>query len=158
MREERAVLQAVAGAREEIARAALDLGAVLQLVCDTALGLLAADTVVVDLVEGEELVVCALSGSYREGLGARLGLGSSLAGGCLRTGRVIRCGDTLHDPRSDFRHVSRSGFRSILCVPIVDYGLPVGVLQAASRREHAFADREAGDLGLLAEVVANHLG
>jgi GAF domain-containing protein len=148
----------VSGARDEIARSALDLDQVMQLVCDTALGLLAADGIAVDLVEGEELVVCAVSGSPSGAVGARLGLGTSLSGQCIRTGHAVRTADTLHDPRTDFRYIASTGFGSMLCVPIADYDLPVGVLKAGARRQGAFGDREATVLGLLAEVVAAHLG
>jgi GAF domain-containing protein len=157
MREERAVLEAVAGARDEIAREALDLRRVMQLACDTAIALVGADAVAVDLVDGDELVVRAVAGWVTDVLGVRLGLGSSLAGQCVRTGRAIRCGDTLHDPRSDLRYISQTGFWSVACVPITDYGLPVGVVTAAARRERAFRERDVAVLGLLAEVVGAHL-
>jgi GAF domain-containing protein len=152
------VAEAVAGAHDEIERSALDLDDVMQLVCDTVLGLLGADGVAAHLVEGEELVVCAVAGYPQRAVGVRHGLGTSLAGQCVRVGHAVRTGDSLHDPRTDFRSVSRSGFASLLCAPITDYDLPVGVLQAGAHRQTAFGDCEERVLGLLAEVVAAHLG
>jgi GAF domain-containing protein len=157
MREELAIVQAVAGARDEIARSALELDDVLQLMCDTALGLLGADAMAAHLVQEDALVVCRVSGYPERAIGVRLELGQSLAGQCIRTGHAVRTGDSLHDPRTDFGSVSRSGFASLLCVPITDYGLPVGVLQAGARREVAFGDRDETVLALLADVVAAHL-
>jgi GAF domain-containing protein len=155
--QERAIIEALAGARDEIARSALGLDDVLQLMCDTALGLLGADAIAAHLVEGDELVVGKVAGYPERAVGVRLDLGRSLAGQCVRTGHAVRTGDSLHDPRTDFRSVARSGFASLLCVPIIDYGLPIGVLQAGARRELAFGDREETVLALLADVVVAHL-
>jgi GAF domain-containing protein len=157
VREERVVVEAVAGARDEIARSALELDDVLQLMCDTALGLLGADGVAAHLVVDDELEVRRVAGYPQRALGVRLALGTSLAGQCVRTGHAVRTGDSMHDPRTDFRSVARSGFASLLCVPIIDYDVPVGVLQVGARRELAFGDREETVLALLAEVVAAHL-
>ncbi|MCW3006327.1 MAG: domain S-box protein [Solirubrobacterales bacterium] len=157
MREERAVLEALAVARGEIARSALGFEEVMQLMCDTALGLLGADAVAVDFVVGDELITHAITGDGSAHVGLVLSLSASLAGLCARTGHVINCGDSLHDPRTDFGYLSRTGHASVLCVPILEYGLPIGVFKAGSQRNDAFGDREATVLRLLAEVIVAHL-
>jgi GAF domain-containing protein len=157
VREDWAVLEALDGARSEIERSALDLEAVMTLICETALGLTGADAVAVDLVEGEELVVCAVAGDGFSYVGKRLGLGNSLAGQCVRVGHPVRCGDPLHDPRVDFRFLSLTRHESVVCVPLIHYELPIGVLKAGAARPDAFGDRSTAVLSLLADVIVAHL-
>jgi GAF domain-containing protein len=151
------VLEALDGARDEIARSALDLGAVMELICDTARELTGADMVAVDLVEGDELVTCAVSGDSAAHPGMRLDLARSLAGQCVLVGHEVRCGEVLHDPRVDFSIAAIMGMHCVVCVPLVHYGLPVGVLKAAAVEPWTLGDRETRMLGLLGELIVAHL-
>ncbi len=147
-------LMAVISTQAEIARLGLDLGGVMGVVAERTLALLGADGAVIELVEGEDMVYRAASGTAARSLGARVGRRSSLSGLCVDQGELLRCDDSETDPRVDREACRRVGLRSMLVLPLIHDAHVVGVLKAMSNRPSAFSNEDATVLGLIGDAVA----
>ncbi len=152
-----AYLSAVVEAQRAVAEAGLDADAVMREVVQRTCQMTEAESAVVDLVDGEEMVQRAACGSATAHLGLRLGIQSSLSGLCLRTGEVLRCDDTETDPRVDRAAARRVGSRSVVAVPLGSRQQPLGVLKAYAPHPSAFSDAAVQTLKLLAAVLGSAL-
>jgi diguanylate cyclase (GGDEF)-like protein len=137
----------------EIACQGLDLGGVMQLVCQRAAGLCQSDGAVVELAEGEEMVYRAAAGLARAQLGLRLQRAGSLSGLCVEREEILVCDDAETDPRVNLAACRKVGLRSMLVVPLRHEHHSVGVLKIVSSRTNAFEARHAQVLGLLSTLV-----
>lgn len=140
--------------QQEIAAAAPDPAAIMQLVADRSQTLTGADGAVVELVEGEEMVYRAVSGSVASQIGLRLGTATSFSGLCVRTDEFLRCDDAESDPRVHRELSHLMGARSILVVPLKHQYNSVGVLKVISGKPNAFGDADAQTLQLVAHFMA----
>jgi diguanylate cyclase (GGDEF)-like protein len=148
-----AVLLDIITIQTEIACQGLDLGGVMQLVCQRAEALCRADGAVLELAEGNEMVYRAASGLARAQLGLRLRREDSLSGLCVERNEILRCDDAETDPRVDREACRKVGLRSMLVVPLRHENQSVGVLKVVSPQENAFGAWHAQVLGLLATLV-----
>jgi diguanylate cyclase len=135
----------------------LDTTAVMREVAQRAAVLTQATGAVVELVDGEEMVYSAVSGSAEGTLGLRLKRAASLSGLCVDQGVPLNCLDASTDERVDRLACERVGVASMICVPLFHRGEAVGVLKVISSRTHAFNDTHAQTLSLLATVIASSL-
>ena len=130
--------QAMRGMRAttDIAKAVggeMELGRVLELIVKRGRALVHARSLIIALLQGDELVVSAAAGEYRPALlDARVPLDGSIGGGVLSRKRPMRLSDvsaqlrfTLHD------YVEADGG---LIVPLLYRGRAVGVLYAFDRQ------------------------
>jgi diguanylate cyclase (GGDEF)-like protein len=135
----------------------LDTTAVMREVAQRAAVLTQADGAVVELVDGEEMVYSAVSGTAEGSLGLRLKQAASLSGLCVEQGVPLNCEDASTDERVDRVACERVGVGSMICVPLFHRGKAVGVLKVISSRKSAFNDTHARTLSLLATVIASSL-
>jgi diguanylate cyclase (GGDEF)-like protein len=147
------VLLDVINIQTEIACQGLDLGGVMQLVCQRAATLCRADGAVVELAEGHEMVYRAAAGIARAQLGLRLRRDGSLSGLSVDLGEILRCDDAETDPRVDREACRKVGLRSMLIVPLRHEQQAVGVLKLLSTRIRAFDNWHAQVLGLMSTLV-----
>ena len=129
------------------------LDEVLQLVAERALTLTGADGVAVAMAEGDAIVCRAAAGTIVPEPGARLDPKSGFSGACLRSGGIVRCDDTEHDPRVNVQVCRRLGTRSIVAVPIASAHGTLGLLEAFSAEPYGFNDSDVRSLKLLAELI-----
>ena len=135
----------------------LDTSAVMREVAQRAAVLTQATGAVVELVDGEEMVYSAVSGSAAGSQGLRLKRAASLSGRCVELGIPLNCEDASTDERVDRAACERVGVASMICVPLFHRGKAVGVLKVVSSQTHAFHDAHAQTLSLLATVIASSL-
>jgi diguanylate cyclase (GGDEF)-like protein len=147
-------LLAVIELQNVIAAAAMSADEVMRVASERVRGMLEADGVMVALVEADDLVCRAVSGSTRSTLGMRLPQAWSLAGVCVTEKKPVRSDNAAADPRVDPEAREHTGAQSIACVPLVHGEFAVGVLEAVSGRLHAFTDEDVATLALVANVVA----
>ena len=139
----------------QVAELGLDLPGVMNLVAELTLGLVDADGAVIEIADGEVLSYRAASGTAVAQLGVRVSLKASLSGECMRRAEALICTDSEQDPRVDRSACRRVGLRSMVVVPLMHLGQPVGVLKAMSRELGQFGPAQAELLSLLARVVGN---
>jgi diguanylate cyclase (GGDEF)-like protein len=148
-----ALLLEVIKTQTEIARLGVDLGSVMQLVCQRASSLISADGAVVELAEGGHMVYRAASGFAESQLGLRLQRDGSLSGLSVAQDRILQCDDSELDERVDRVACRKVGLRSMLVVPLRHDEQTVGVLKVMSARVSAFVERDVQLLGLLSELI-----
>ncbi len=147
-------LARVAQTQSEIAGAGLDAEHVMALVASRAAELTNAESAVVELLEGREIVYRAAAGDARRFLGLRLDAFASFSGTCARTGEVLRCDDTETDPRVDRDACRQVEARSMVVVPLRRDAAGLGVLKVYSPKIAHFGDQDVRTLELLAGTMA----
>jgi signal transduction histidine kinase len=123
-------------ATTEITRAVggtIDLEVILELVAKRGRALVSAGALLIELVDGGELVVAAGAGELPVGLiGERFALADTVAGTALRTGMTQRLDDELNRVRFDQDGLGRFGVSAAagLVVPLAFHNHGYGVLIA----------------------------
>ena len=143
--------------QNEIIGAGLDLDAVMKKVVARARELTHADAGVIELVDGDELVSRAASGTAERHLGMRMKIAGSLSGACVPSGEILSCDDAELDPRVDVVVCRHIGAMSLACVPLLQDGKVIGVLKVYSAQTHSFDGRNVETLELLSHLVAAHM-
>lgn len=151
-------LERIIATQALIVQANLDLDAFMQLVVDVVQELTQAKGAVVELVEGDYMVYRAASLALSQHVGLRLQRANSLSGLCVNTATVLHCTDTESDPRVDAEACRKVGVRSMVCTPLFEDGVPVGVLKIMSEQTFGFDDEAVQTLSLMASALGAALG
>jgi diguanylate cyclase (GGDEF)-like protein len=113
---------------------------------------------VVELIEGDELVYSATSGSITQFLYYRIKMEGSLSGECVKTGEMQYSDNTSVDPRVNSKTCKKIGAASMVIVPLFRKGKCVGVLKLVSNLTRAFSDHDRQTLQLMAGLLGGALG
>jgi PAS domain S-box-containing protein len=126
---------------------------------DLVLGVIAAAGVVLELIDGDALVLRSGTATVvsHEALGVRLPLDGSLSGEAVRLDRTLCCNDTEADPRVSLEACRRFGLRSVIATVVRDSAGPIGVLKLFDFEPGRFGASEAECLELLAEALGSAL-
>jgi PAS domain S-box-containing protein len=154
MRLDTELFQAVLEVEQAVMAAGLDSDTVMRVIAERSQGLTGASGVVIEAIQGEDLVPLVHVGTEAP----RLKLSSSLSGICVRTGELQRSDETFSDPRVDHPYYRELGIHSLLVVPLRDEQRTLGVLKVVSPQAHAFTDRDAKALRLLGGLMGAALG
>ena len=131
-------LRELAEIQAMLAGAEVDGEAFMQIVVDRVHHLLGGRGVVVELVDGEDMVYRAVSAGSEAHLGLRIPRAGSLSGLCVEQAQILACEDSEHDARVDREACRKVGLRSMLCAPLFDGDHAIGVLKAMAARTRAF--------------------
>jgi len=153
LREDTDRFSAIISTQRDIATAALDMSAVLNLIVARTQDLTHASGAVIELAEGHEMVYRAASGRAAPYVGLRTPMAHSLSGECVRTGQLLKCDDAERDPRVDLTECRRVGARSMIVVPLFYTRKVVGVLQVLSPELYAFGPVDVHTLELMAGLI-----
>jgi PAS domain S-box-containing protein len=153
MRLDTELFQAVIEVQQAVAAAGLDSATVTRVIAERSGALTGATGVVLERLEGDELVPQLLIGVESP----RLHVGNSLSGLCVRTGELQRSDDILSDPRVSHHAYHEQDIRSIMAVPLRHDQRVLGVLKLLSTRPAAFTGRDAKALRLLGGLVGASL-
>lgn len=138
----------------EVAKLGLDLNGVINCVVVQAEQLTQACGAVIELVDGEEMVYRAVSGTAANQLNLRLKKATSLSGLCVSLSRPIRCDDSETDPRVNREACRKVGARSMIVVPLIHLGVAVGVLKVFSPKPAHFNEADISILDMCSELIA----
>ncbi len=147
-------MAAIIRTQHEVMTTSLDLDAVMTLVAERAQALTGASGAVVELVEGDELVYRAVSGTAAPYLGRRIPATGTLAGLCVRMREILRCDDTQHDPRTNPVSCKKRGIGSMIVVPLYADRAVVGVLKVVSPQPRAFDEHDMRTLQLMVGLLS----
>jgi signal transduction histidine kinase len=116
-----------------------DLDRVLELVVKRGRALIGAQSLLIMLREGDQLVVAASAGRARAARGRRLPLSTSTCGQVLERGRPLRVGNARRNLRIDPATFGVPEAHTALLVPMLHRGAGIGVLAAF---DHGVAGEE----------------
>ena len=142
----------------KLAEAILDHEAFVMLVIERITLMTHADGAAYGLIDGDEMVYQAASGTLAGHVGMRLRLTHSLSGLCVLSRQVLSCNDTEQDPRVDRDACRKINVRSMVVAPLIHAGNPVGVLKILSQTPDAFNERDIQTLQLMAGLVGAAIG
>jgi len=146
--------QGLIAIQEAIAREGGGLSAVLDAIVRELSVMPAADGAVIELLDGDQLVYAAASGTSAHLVGLRLGLDTSLSGLSLLSGQPQRCEDSERDVRVNREACRRVGLRSMIIVPIPHHGRFVGTLKYHAPTVSAFSEEDMLVAHLLVGPIA----
>lgn len=146
-------LLAIIELQNAIAAAAMNADEVMYIVVDRARSLLSAGTVMITLVEGDELVFRTAVGALAQLAGSRASRASGLAGRCIAERRALRIDDAAAEPHAVAELGGHLGAVSVACVPLLYGEIAVGALEAVAGRG-ALSDEDVETLRMLAQIVA----
>jgi len=147
-------LEALARAQVRLAETQLDLDHFMQVVVEELSLLIEGAGVVVELVDGSDLVYTAASPSMRTFLGLRVKRAGSLSGLCAAQGELLLSNDTATDDRVDQAACERTGVRAMICAPLLDDGLARGVVKVCASTPHRFGEDDVQALRLLSAMLS----
>ena len=147
-------LRKIIETQRDVASADLDLESVMGLLCERTLELTGADGAAVALLRDGELRFGASRGSPDHTVGEVLSLDQSLGGLAIRDRRSLVTHDARDDPRANQDRVRTTGVRSMVAVPLLHAGQPVGTLLVLAQAPNAFDDADVRTLELLSVVIS----
>jgi signal transduction histidine kinase len=157
-----ALEQAVDGleAARDIADAiggAADLQQILELVVNRGRGLIGAQTVLVLLREGDQLVVAASAGHVRDARGRRVPIAGSTSGEVLERGEPERISNAVRRMLIAPQEMGVTDARTALLMPMIHKGVGLGVLVAFDRGTEgdSFSDADEQLLRTFAAAAGN---
>jgi len=151
-------LAAIIQTQNDIALAGLDLDVVMRLISERAMILCGAGGAAVGIIEGEEMYYRVCTGYSTQFQGARIPVGSTMAGSSVMRGEVMRSDDTERDPRVNAPVARHYKIRSMLNVPLKRDNQTVGVLSIAAQVPYAFVDSDERTLELMAGLLGAAMG
>lgn len=113
---------------------------------------------VVELIENDDMVYKAVSGTVSAYANYRIKREGSLSGLCVKHRQIMISDDTSNDVRVNADACKKVSASSMVIVPLVQRGNVVGVLKALSVQTHAFKDEDLQTLQLIAGLLGGALG
>jgi two-component system NarL family sensor kinase len=135
----------------------LELESTLEMIVQEAAELMDGATARLRLADegGQHLRLIASAGDIGDDLpGSVVPVETTLAGLCYRSGRPVISNDVAGDPRSDPELQQLTRTRSLLSVPLISRGSPIGVLSITNLTDRPFVDADAEMLSLFADSAA----
>ena len=152
------VLRGIIAAQRSINAHLRDPVKVMSIIAEQSQRLVGATGAAVELLEGDEMVYRAASGSAASSVGLRLAAATSLSGRCVARKKPLLCDDSETDDRVDRKACARVGARSMIVVPLLlADGECVGVLIVLSSQPRVFGAHHVETLATMAEFIAASL-
>ena len=134
-----------------------EIYAFMNLAVHEVLELTPATGVVVELVEGDEMVYRAATGVMEPYLGLRLPIKGSISGLCVETREALCSEDTEKDTRVNLPACQKIGARSLVVAPLFHLRKAVGVLKIVSDKPDNFSPQDIEILKKVAACLGNAL-
>jgi len=113
-----------------------------------------AEGCVVEMLDGDDIVYYAGSGSGMPFIGTRMKKDGSLSGLSIQESKVLRCDDSETDERVNKVACRKLRLRSMIVVPLSHNNKHIGVLSVMSSKVSAFDDDNVVTLELMAGLLS----
>jgi uroporphyrinogen-III synthase len=130
----------------------------LQSVSELVADFMEADSCLIYLLGGQQLVLCAAKGAHPDAIGqVRLRLDEGLTGWVARERRVLAISrEAYHDPRFKyFRDLPEDAFEAFLSAPVIVRSRVAGVINIQHRQVHAHSGDEIEMVTAVGELVGS---
>lgn len=134
--------------------AGFNLESFMRLVVDEIQRLTPATGVVIELVENDEIVYRAASGTATPHIGLRLKKSESISGLCVNLNKFLISEDTQRDPRVNADACRRVQAGSLLVAPLVYKNKAVGVLKIIYKDPKKFTANDIQIVEFMASFIA----
>ena len=151
--EEAKVHSEIVEIQHEMSSIALDLPQVLALVAQAALRSHQSGGAMVELLEGDQLVLHAAAGPMAIPSGTALPVDRSMVWPSLQQGRTVLCNDTVAEGW-DVSH-GRERMRAVVAVPLRVQRTVIGMLSVVASQCNAFTKHDVAHLQVLAESLGS---
>lgn len=151
-------IQEIIALQSFLSAADFDVSAFMQSVADRILNITPATGAAIELLEEDEMVYRAVSGTVAGFKDLRLKAFGSLSGLSVQRNEILHSEDTSLDLRVNVEACRRIQAASMVVVPLSRRGQTVGVLKIVSKRPGAFQDHDVQTLQLLAGLLGGALG
>nr|WP_315589670.1 PAS domain S-box protein [Sphingomonas psychrotolerans] len=142
-------LERLAHAQNRLADTDLDLDRFMEVVVAELEALVEGSCVVIELIDGGDLIARAISPALRAFEGLRFCREGSLSGLCVEQNALLISNDTFNDPRVDRAACERTGVRAMVCAPLIGDGEVAGVVKICTDTPNRFGDDDVQALRLL---------
>ena len=139
--------------QQRISSIDMPLPEVLHMVVTTVFHQSGARGALIELLEGDSIVVQASIGDHIRPAGHRMPQSQGLLWSQLSQGRTVSCTDTLVQGWDMKALAHRQGVRSMVAVPLRSGDTIIGAIKVTSDQANAFIARDVAHLEILAESV-----
>ncbi|EOQ90188.1 diguanylate cyclase (GGDEF) domain protein [Leptospira yanagawae serovar Saopaulo str. Sao Paulo = ATCC 700523] len=147
-------LEKILKVQTELTSANPEVPLLLQLITTRSKELVGGDGAVFELVEGEDLVYRAASGTAENQIGLRLKVNGSFSGLSLQSKEILYCIDSEEDNRVNREACRVVGLRSMIVVPLYFDSEVLGVLKVLSVKPSSFTESDISALNMLSGTMA----
>jgi diguanylate cyclase (GGDEF)-like protein len=147
-------LEKILKIQTELTAAKPDVPLLLDLITLHSKELVSGDGAVFELVEGEDLVYRAASGTASNQIGLRLKVTGSFSGLSLQLKETLNCIDSEEDNRVNREACRVVGLRSMIVVPLYFDLEVLGVLKVLSAKPGFFTENDLYSLNMLSGTMA----
>ncbi|TGL05077.1 GGDEF domain-containing protein [Leptospira levettii] len=147
-------LEKILKIQTELTAANPDIPLLLDLITLRSKELVSAEGAVFELVEGDDLVYRAASGSASNQIGLRLHVSGSFSGLSLQSKEILYCVDSEEDNRVNREACRVVGLRSMIVVPLYFDLEVLGVLKVFSSKPRYFHENDLHTLDMLSGTMA----
>ncbi len=148
-------LDALVKVQNCLAQADFDLYSFMDLVVEQMQKLTPATGAIIELVDGDNMVYRAATGTVKPHLGLSLPRANSISGLCVASHQILRSDDTETDSRVNLEACHKVGARSMIVVPLFYNNEAIGVLKTLSDQPAAFSEADVKTLQLMAGYIAS---
>ena len=146
-------LAEIVATQHQIQMSHLDMDDAMNLVAERTQKIADADAAVIGLLEQDELVYLAASGSAAHLLGAKVHANACLSMGCLLHGATVQCPDVRKDASLGPDFCSEFGIQALIAVPIFSEGNVIGSLEVHYAKADSFREHDIRTCQLMAGLV-----
>jgi GAF domain-containing protein len=146
-------LSEIVATQHQIQMSHLNLEEAMDLIADSVRRIANAWGAAIGLVEGEELVYRAASGSAAGMVGTRAKASSCLTSECLMNGATLHCSDVRNEPGLDLNLCRERNIRSLIAVPIYYEGRTVGSVELHFASPNVVHEQDVRTCQLMAGLV-----
>lgn len=150
-------LNQIISMQSQLAQANFDLDSFLDLIVHQVEQMTHATGVVVELVNGTDMIYRAALGTVSQHLGLRLPIENSISGLCVKNKKILWSNDTENDPRVNLEACHKVKARSLIVAPLFHNGEAVGVIKIISNEPNAFEENVIKTLHIMAGLTASGL-
>ena len=136
----------------------LGISQFMEQIVQRMLELTEASGAVIEMIDGDDMIYTAASGTLTRFIGLRLKRKGSLSGLCVEKAALLIAADTRTDPRVDRAACEKVGAGSMIVAPLTRVNETVGVLKLIGTQPNAFPTNAAQTLQLMAGFLGAALG
>jgi diguanylate cyclase (GGDEF)-like protein/PAS domain S-box-containing protein len=151
-------LNEIVEVQTQLVRSQLNIDVFLEQVVQRMLTVTSATGAVIEMINQDEMVYEAASGSVEHFVGMHLSRSGSLSGLCVDRREMLIATDTRTDPRVNRAACERVGAASMVVAPLLREGEPIGVLKIVSSTAGGFDDGDLQTLQLMCGLLGAALG